>query len=164
GCISSNDKKVEVQTNNLSVSFPVSDSIICEGTVRTLDATNPNASYLWNTGATTAQIKTDTGGVFKVTVQQDACTLSDSIRLYSLNKPKIDLGNDTTVCEGESFILHASSPDVEEYQWENGSGDSVLAVTQPGTHTVVLQNYCGKAADTILVEMEACSDQLIFPT
>src|SRR5699024_11283430 len=106
GCISSNDKKVEVQTNNLSVSFPVSDSIICEGTVRTLDATNPDASYRWNTVATTAQIKTDTGGVFKVTVQQDACTLRDSIRLYSSNKPKLNQGNDTTVCDVEPLILH----------------------------------------------------------
>src|SRR5699024_10875971 len=140
------------------------DSIICEGRKRTLDARNANASYLWNTGSTSPTILVDTGGLYRVTVRKDACSRSDSIRLYTLRTPQVNLGRDTSICYGEPFRLHATYPDVTDYQWSNGSPDSVFIVTQPGTYTVTLNNYCGVAEDKIHIAMEPCSDELLFPT
>ncbi len=164
GCQSSNTKEITVQQNQLSIAFNKTDSILCEGSKRTLDAHNIDATYLWNTGSTSPNILVDTSGLYKVTVQKGICFRSDSIRLYSLKPPKVNLGPDTSVCYGEPFFLHATYPDVKNYRWDNGSPDSIFVVTQPGTYMVTLSNYCGIAEDKIHIAMKPCSDQLIFPT
>lgn len=164
GCIISNQKQITVQQNRLSVNFNKTDSILCEGTQRRLDAANPGATYLWNTGDISPEIVVDTAGFYKVNVQQGVCSIADSIRLYPLKMPKVALGPDTSVCNGEPFFLHATYTDVQDYQWNNGASDSVFVVTQPGTYIVTLSNYCGVASDRIRIDMEPCSDELIFPT
>ena len=164
GCTVQLSKTVQVQPNDLSVAFDASDSILCEGQHRTLTATNPGATYLWNTGSTAPAITVDTAGIYRVTVQKAVCVYADSIRLYGLRPPKVALGTDTSVCEGEPFLLQATDPAAETCRWSSGSPDSVFVVTHPGTYQVLLQNHCGTDRDTIHIAMEPCSNELLFPT
>jgi hypothetical protein len=66
----------------------------------------------------------------------DTCTLN------------INIGNDTTICQGASFKLNATTPNAT-YLWQNNTTDSIFTVTQPGTYWVNVSNACGTKTDTI---------------
>lgn len=62
----------------------------------------------------------------------------------------VNLGNDTTLCQGSSLVLNASTANAT-YQWQNNSTNPVFTVTNAGTYWVkVTVNGC-VARDTIVV-------------
>lgn len=65
----------------------------------------------------------------------------------------LDLGNDTTICPGSSFILDAGSGNVL-YQWQNNSSGPTFTVTQPGTYWVNVTNGACSVSDTIDVTLQ----------
>lgn len=73
-----------------------------------------------------------------------SCTdLKDSIKLNVLISPdKITLGTDTAICKNDSLVLRAGTG-FKDYQWQDGSGDSLFTVKQAGAYTVKATNYCG---------------------
>src|ERR1019366_4284813 len=67
--------------------------------------------------------------------------------------PALGIGNDTSVCTGESVLLQASLPHAS-YLWSTGSNDSAITVTSPGIYSVqVWQNAC-VVADTVNVTLK----------
>ena len=64
----------------VAYSIPLVNISILSGTVTTLNAGNPGASYLWNTGETTQTIIADSAGKYYVTVtNQSGCAGSDTL-------------------------------------------------------------------------------------
>ncbi|MBN3034209.1 MAG: hypothetical protein JW861_01370, partial [Bacteroidales bacterium] len=134
---------------------------ICEGEVLeiTVNVSNgrPPYSYLWDeTSDTTASIivSPDTLTTYHVGIT-DGCgnTIYDSITVVVMPPPDIWLGNDTTICHGETLMLHAG-PGHLGYSWQDGSQDSTYLVTQPGLYwcEILSTNYC-TARDSINVNM-----------
>ena len=75
----------------------------------------------------------------------------DSVSLILLQiPPQINIGSDTTLCEGESLILNANCSGCT-YLWQGGSTSSDFNVTQNGTYWVQATNSYGTNADTINV-------------
>jgi gliding motility-associated-like protein len=69
--------------------------------------------------------------------------LKDSIKLNVLTSPgKIALGADTAICKNDSLVLRAGAG-FKNYEWQNGSGDSLFTVKQAGLYFVKATNYCG---------------------
>jgi gliding motility-associated-like protein len=163
GCTSKAQINIIVQPNDLRVSLG-NDSILCEGNVINLDATNADAAYQWNTGQQSSGITVDTAGFYKVIVSKGTCQKSDSISIREILKPAVDLGEDTTICTGESYTLDATFADADNYRWQDGSAQPVYRVSQPGIYSVIVTNRCGTAMSTLQVKTEACADHLIFPT
>jgi hypothetical protein len=126
------------------------DTVDCSGSVL-LDAGNPGASYLWNTGATTQTLNVTTSGTYWVTVtNQNLCSRSDTIQVAIVPPPQVDLP-DTTVCGG--IILDVSNP-YSSYLWSNGTGMPTLTVTSSGTVWVTVTNICGvSASDTGVIQV-----------
>src|SRR5690606_30238012 len=73
---------------------------------------------------------------------------SDTINVFYSN---IELGNDTTICEGMSLLLNAYIPTNGTYQWHDNSVGSSFTVTQQGKYWVEQIDYCGLKADSITV-------------
>jgi uncharacterized protein (TIGR02145 family) len=62
----------------------------------------------------------------------------------------VHLGNDTSICNGESLLLKATKPN-STYLWQDHSTSSTYPVTQPGTYWVrVTEPWC-ISSDTIVV-------------
>jgi gliding motility-associated-like protein len=64
------------------------DTTICEGSapiifVDYINAGNPNASWKWNTGATTSSIQVNTPGYYAATVSVNNCEATDSVWVAS---------------------------------------------------------------------------------
>lgn len=74
------------------------DTAVAQGTSLTLDAGNPGATYLWNTGATTQTIVATAPGTFSVTVTgSQGCSKSDEIKISITNGITETAGNSGNV-------------------------------------------------------------------
>ena len=60
----------------------------------------------------------------------------------------IDLGNDTTVCNGQGLVLDATYPDAT-YLWQEGSSDPSFFANESGEYWVSVTTDCGVFTDTI---------------
>jgi len=136
------------------VSVPVNlgqDSSICAGTIYELDAGN-YVDFQWNTQETSRTIKVSQPGTYSVTTVDDiGCTSTDAFVVPSiLPLPTLDLGNDTTLCDGEILILNAGLG--YSYEWSNGTNGQQLFVDTTTTVGVTItdQKFC-QATDSISV-------------
>lgn len=111
------------------------DATLCSGTPFTLDATTPNAGYLWQNGSTGATFSPTASGVYWVEVAVNGCTARDSVQLLFLPQPSVNLGNDTLLCLGSTLLLDATAPGLS-YQWDDGSAAATYSVSQTGTYSV----------------------------
>jgi gliding motility-associated-like protein len=64
--------------------------------------------------------------------------------------PSINLGNDTTLCNGHNLILNPGAG-FSTYKWQDNSTNSSFNVANPGKYWVTVQNSCGITSDTINV-------------
>lgn len=74
---------------------------------------------------------------------------TDSMFITIIVQQSLNLGIDTTLCNGNTMILHAGNT-FSNYQWQDGSADSTFTVHLPGTYYVTTSDLCGNAlSDTI---------------
>lgn len=64
--------------------------------------------------------------------------------------PSNPLGNDTTLCSGNSLLLDPQVPN-STHLWQDNSSGSTFTVTQPGLYTVEVTSSCGTFIDSINV-------------
>jgi gliding motility-associated-like protein len=138
------------------------DTTLCQGESLTLDATTTNATYIWKGDSTRSTLNVTEQGDYWVKVTLGNCSISDTINVNFISKPTIDLGNDTTVCLGESVILNATTPNAT-YLWQNNSTNPTLNIILQGTYWVEAKNNCGIDSDTINVDLESCICILYIP-
>ncbi len=68
----------------------------------------------------------------------------------AFNCDTIDLGNDTTVCNGQGLLLDATYPEAT-YLWQDGSSGPSFHITESGEYWVSVTTDCGIITDTINV-------------
>ena len=121
------------------------------------DIGQAGATYLWNTGETTAEIYASTFGNYSVEVSLQSCKKTDNINVNAATGSPIpvDLGPDTTICPGNNLVLSSGySTAVYDHLWSTGSTSSSITVTTPGTYSVTLNNGCETGTDTIIVSLK----------
>ena len=98
------------------------DTSICSGASLVLDA-GVFSSYSWDDASTmqTRSVSYVLGATdYSVTVTDiDGCAGSDTITVTGYTMPVVDLGNDTTVCDGTTLTLDAGS--FTSYLWDDAS-------------------------------------------
>ncbi|UTW64241.1 gliding motility-associated C-terminal domain-containing protein [bacterium SCSIO 12741] len=138
------------------------DTTICPGDSLLLFAGPNQNDYTWSDQSTKTTMMVADSGVYWVDVRQKKCIATDTIRILHVALPKLNLGNDSVLCNGDTLFLDASA-DQATYQWQDQSTKSRFAVTQAGTYwTRVRVNQCA-LSDTISIEMTACRTRLEFP-
>jgi gliding motility-associated-like protein len=163
GCKDSADLNITVI--NKPALYIGNDTVICANTNLSLNASTAGASlYQWNTGHTTPVINVSSGGVYIVNVEANGCKIADSIKVNQIQAPSILLGNDTTICNFQTFSLNAAGKNIVTYLWNNGITDSVIYIQKSGLYAVTVGNQCGTAADEINVKVDICSNDIFFPS
>jgi hypothetical protein len=125
------------------------DVTLCPGQTITLDAGNPGSVYYWSTGNFTQTITVYNPGIYDVAVTNICETQFDSITI-SVFDPVLNLGNDTSICEGTSLVLDAGHPG-SIFTWSTGDNTQTISVSQAGTYSVDLSHECGDLSDEIIV-------------
>ena len=90
--------------------------------------------------------------VLYASTQANCGILRDSLVVHVLSTPgAIDLGADTSICEGNSILLNAGDGYVS-YKWQGVSADSLISVQAAGLYYVEATDACGATfRDTIAV-------------
>lgn len=127
------------------------DQGICDGQAVTLDAASPQATYLWQDGATTPTYTATGSGTYSVTVTNACGQASDAVAISLLSgAPAIELGADTALCIGEQLVLDATAEEAT-YLWQDGSTGPVFTVSSEGAYAVTVTNACGEDTDELAV-------------
>jgi len=127
--------------------FP-GDTTMCAGHDLIIGTENFNpdeeSTFLWQDGSTLSSFYVNDEDSLWVTVNYAFdCAFTDTILINRSPSPELDLGNDQTICEGDSIWVINSS-DSLTYLWNDGSIDSVYIATQSGvvSLTVTAPNGC----------------------
>lgn len=128
------------------------DTTICPGQTVFLDGTTPNATgYLWQNGSTNATLTATQPGTYWCEVTDGNCSVRDTIIINNFTIPTVNLGNDTTLCTGQTLLLNATNPNGIAYLWQDNSTNPTLNVNSAGTYWVgVFDGNCA-GYDSIVV-------------
>ncbi|RYZ53767.1 MAG: T9SS type B sorting domain-containing protein, partial [Sphingobacteriales bacterium] len=143
------------------------DTLLCGAAPLTLNATTAGAtSYTWSTGGTTPTISVSTPGSYSVAVQVPGCLSPsrDTIAVTTGALPTVTLGADRKICATESAQLSFQSTNATSFVWSTGSTSSSITVNTAGEYWVRVQNQCGNASDTLVLQTENCADDIYFPS
>ncbi|MEJ8757701.1 gliding motility-associated C-terminal domain-containing protein [Pontibacter sp. H259] len=140
------------------------DETLCSGDTKLLNATYPNSTYLWQDGSTNPTFLITEPGRFWVDVTNEfGCVVRDEIWVPYLTRPAIALGNDTTLCYGDTLVIGTELPGGIRYEWQDGSTDALFKVTKPGTYKLKAFNQHCEATDEITVKFKDCIGGLFIP-
>jgi gliding motility-associated-like protein len=138
------------------------DTTICQGETLTLNATTPTATYLWQNSTTTPTSNTTQQGPYWVKVTVNNCSKIDTIYVNYTPLPTVNLGNDTSICQGETLTLNATTP-TATYLWQDDSTDPIFKVIQEGPYwTEITVNNCSTTKN-INIDIEFCDCTLYLP-
>jgi GEVED domain-containing protein/type IX secretion system substrate protein len=147
--------------------FSLGDDIdICAGEEHTFMVPDGFASYLWQDGSTGSNFTTSESGTYWVEItNENGCSKRDSVELFVLDYPVVDLGADTTVCAFMEIVLDAGEHPDYTYRWmedEATTPQYIVDSTGVGLGTkkvwveVSNKNLCS-SSDTILISFKDCT-------
>ena len=138
------------------------DTAICDGQTYILDPGKDFTSVLWSTGDNSATLKISKAGRYWVhTVDRNNCPGSDTVKIALKPAIPVNLARDTSLCSGTSIILDVSVTGAT-YLWQDGSRESHLRVSQPGTYWVRVSRDSCAVLDTSSVLN--CTGGVTFPS
>ena len=138
------------------------DTTLCQGQSITLNAFNPNAVYSWQDGSNSPALVVKNGGEYHVKVDLNQCTASDTIIINQMAIPYFTLGKDTSICEGEQYILKPSVTINGSFLWQDGSNRSSFSASKEGIYSLTASNECGTYTDSIVISSAFCN--ILMPT
>ncbi len=141
-----------------SVTLTPGNLTVCTGEKINLTArSETGTAYLWNTGATTANISVTASGSYQVTVTDSrGCSTSATAAIRVEQPVSVSVTPQSlTLCEGQTAILTALSlSNITGYKWSTGATSETIVVSKTGTYAVEVTSAGGceaKASSTITV-------------
>ncbi len=144
-----------------SNSFLGKDTAFCNIKILHLGYSVTDASYLWNTGSTISGISVDTAGLFWLEIEQNGCTLRDSINVDVKPFPVVNLGADTGLCIGYTMQLDAKNAGAQ-YLWNTGATTQSIQINTKGVYSVTVSVNGCIAKGQIKILTGSCT--LLIPT
>ncbi|MEZ4798437.1 MAG: gliding motility-associated C-terminal domain-containing protein [Flavobacteriales bacterium] len=132
----------------------------CEGSSVTITS---QLEGNWSTGETGYSISANEEGTYSVVVENGPCLAADGTIVEMRTIPEVNLGDDVTICEGESIILDAFDAMADSYDWSNDSTSTEIRVNEAGLYSIIVSNECGSSQDEIFVDTELCGWGLYIP-
>ncbi len=145
GCSWTDDIEVDIYPTPTINLGP--DINLCDGDTATLDAANLAFGYVWSTLQAGPVIEVTNSDIYTVTVtNSNLCTFTDTIDVEFHPYPDVNLGIDTSFCEGETITLDAGVQDVgTTYLWSHNSDvTQTQDISTAGVYVVSVnsQNNC----------------------
>ena len=159
-----NRDSIQVNFNTKPQAVLPSDTAGCSGTPLNMNAGNltlPLASFSWNNGSNSRSINVSNDSLYIVRIINGACTIYDSTNVSFLPAPTVNLGNDTTICQGNALLLDATNLG-STYLWNNGTNANTLSVSSTNTYSITVNLSGCIDRDTITVTV-ADKPQALLP-
>lgn len=163
----------DVLVKNYLDNFSATGAVtICEGESAILSA-GCDVSFAWATTGTPNDIFSNNDTVLVTPTETTTYIVygsyaTDSVTVEVISLSEASLGADTTLCEGEIFLLDASFPNAN-YTWQNGVNDPTFSVSNTGTYWVEIEVSGCIKRDTIEVNftpppiIDLGADEMLCP-
>lgn len=164
GCIDSVFQQLTV-ADKPKLQLPFKDTLICNIDTLAIPVLN-TGSFSWQPNRNIVHANTSTPLVFPkdttryiVTVNDNGCVNSDTVTVNVLSFIQVQLGNDTMICQTDTFRLRPASAALS-YRWGSSSGEVVNSIKFPRVRPLVDTRYyvtanLGKCQDrdTLLIRV-----------
>jgi uncharacterized repeat protein (TIGR01451 family) len=154
GCIATDS--IQLQSfNNVSL-FGGQDINICEGETVELNVPGFYESMVWEDGSTDNPrlVQPSSTTTYSATIFYRSCSSSESITVNVNAELELDLGEDITICPGETIELNSGLTGM--HNWSNGESSSEIIVAPEQSTLYYLTVSSGNCfvEDSILVFVE----------
>jgi PKD repeat protein len=120
------------------------DVTICSGQNIVLNAGSSYYQYGWSTGASSNYIQVNSSGTYSVTVTDCLGNITtDVIQVTVTPLPVFNLGNDTTVCYNQSYVLNPVIGNSVSYLWSTAATTSSIAINLSGQYSLTVTDATG---------------------
>ncbi len=159
GCKNSDQINLKFESPQISLG---PDTTFCDSINLQLQVSDTFLSYVWNSGSIGNEILVKSPGTYWIIAQTiRGCESNDSITIRQSSTPKINLGNDTSVCFSTGFLLDAGTN--SKILWQDGSTNRYFSAQSKGTFHVVVTNDDGCiASDTIIIDATGANQTIRF--
>jgi len=159
-CFASSDRGVDSLNPRLEITYSAcgidlgNDTILCNSEELQLSPGSGYSNYLWQDGSTDSLYFANSTGLYWVEITDSTgCVARDSILVTISNPIEIQLGNDTSFCFGQSYLLDAGEG-FSAYLWNDGSQTRFNEISSHGFHWVQVSDSLGcTATDSVFVEV-----------
>jgi len=166
-----NRDSFNVTVNSVPVLKLPGDTTVCKGSSLSLNPlANNNFSYSWSpaTGLSSSTVGNPIAIVnnaitYIVTASNLSCVQKDTISISAIETPVVSLGNDTTLCKGQTLVLDAKNIG-GSYKWNNGSTSRFNTVSAGGIYSVTVANSSCSTSDSIMINMRDPKNFNISPS
>ncbi len=154
------DGNSETVTEEIEIEAPPTvdlgeDLVLEAGTTTILDAgvDEPGTTYRWQDGTTQPTYLVGEAGQYWVDVfSAQGCLGTDTVNVTFDQQIEGELGNDTTLCAGETLTLDVTQEGAT-YEWQDGSTEGTFEVSEAGTYFVDITNALGNRSKRSSIEV-----------
>jgi gliding motility-associated-like protein len=114
------------------------------------------ANYLWSTGSLSNQVSNVGPGLYWLEVQQNGCTIRDSVTISLKPPPPVNIGQDTSVCFTRGITLYSGIPFASAYLWNTGETTPSIYIKDTGEYRVTVTVNSCSGSDTVKVGWGDC--------
>jgi gliding motility-associated-like protein len=125
--------------------------IICDGDIFEISIDPSAGEILWQDGSTASDYTIYSAGLYAVTVSNECGNATDMVEIIANFPPVVNLGPDTTLCDGETILL-APTPIEGTYLWQDNSTEEEILVASSGIYSLSVTNDCGTGSDDITID------------
>lgn len=146
--------------------YVVGDTTICKGNEATLKAFN-DKDHRWALATEPGTIILE-DSILKISPSITTTYVVYGIKdtayftVYVKDVGQFELGNDTTICEGESFVLEPSFSGAN-FTWSNGSTRDRLLISNSGKYVVRADKEGCIYFDSLIVNFKHCDCNISIP-
>jgi gliding motility-associated-like protein len=148
---------------NSDTDFSTTNINLCPGSSVTLSGNPLYDNFAWSDGSVASSLTTTSPGIYIVHGQNGCGNYTDSFYVKAIDPSVHILESDTSICQGESLTLHATSGIPGDFVWNTGIATSAITVNQSGTYIYSGTNECGEQTDSIKLGLRECSCVMFVP-
>lgn len=137
------------------------DTMLCKGESITLDAFDPESSYLWQDGSTNSDYTLSDPALYWVEREFRNCLQRDSVNVGRRFLNKVS-GIDTVLCLGDSLFIDETQEGVS-YHWQDGSTLPTRRIGSRGLYILNASNRCEAVEKSWAVNIQDCDCFLFVP-
>lgn len=140
---------LELAVNPLPVIDLGADTTLCGDATLLLEAPPGTLAVEWSDGTSGPDLLVDAAGIYWLEAGVPGCSAVDSIEVSILD-PIVDLGNDTTICAGDSIQIGVPDGGLT-YNWNTGQSTSQIYADAAGTYTLTATESVCTASGEIAI-------------
>lgn len=109
-----------------------------------------SVNYVWSDGTGDNSIEVNQSDTVWLEASNLCATVRDSMMIVFYPELIVELGEDTTLCNGQPFTLDIKTP-ADTYEWSTGSTEQTITVNESGIYRVTAYDPPCRAVDQIKV-------------